>query len=471
MAKKQREKKKRSKPLLEDTAATSDSGLARALGSTDRDTREKGLLVLTQWLNSHPDASQNEIIRLWKALYYCFWHSDLVSVQTALADRLSGLVCTLSPTVAFMYFSAFVVTMKREWPGIDQHRMDKYMMLVRKFYAASLELFDQSHWNVDLIRSYSTVWKDTVVLLPYANDLGVGLAYHVCSVVVSELEKMVEAGARPSHDALRAVLDPFIEGLRASENKVLLKKIYSDVFAEIAQRVESNAEPFGSMCDVQSLAQELFSLGSHKKTKSKNREYLYLASSDVEQALKHAKKKAVVKKSKKKAAKKEDEIPVRIVQEAPEEEEEEEDQVEKTIAEAPKSQENKKKKKKKKKAKSNTDSEPASGSHENGIDATPHHIDDEPSQKIRRKSVRFSLKKNLVRRIGQPPFPENVRTPPTSKPKGSALKQMPLASQNRKRMLTFSDAVDEPSSLEAKTKKKKKKDVKKKKKMMMMSES
>lgn len=50
--------------------------------------------------------------------------------------------------MAFVYFSAFVVTMKREWPGIDQHRMDKYMMLVRKFYAASLELFDQSHWYV-----------------------------------------------------------------------------------------------------------------------------------------------------------------------------------------------------------------------------------------------------------------------------------------------------------------------------------
>eukprot|EP00204_Picochlorum_oklahomense_P002303 CAMPEP_0118798142 /NCGR_PEP_ID=MMETSP1161-20130426/567_1 /TAXON_ID=249345 /ORGANISM="Picochlorum oklahomensis, Strain CCMP2329" /LENGTH=388 /DNA_ID=CAMNT_0006725463 /DNA_START=2179 /DNA_END=3345 /DNA_ORIENTATION=- len=293
----------------------------------------------------------------------------------------------------------------------------------------------------------------------------------MCALLLSvNWKKMVEAGARPSYDALRAVLDPFIEGLRASENKVLLKKIYSDVFAEIAQRVESNAEPFGSMWDVQSLAQELFSLGSHKKTKSKNREYLYLASSDVEQALKHAEKKTVVKKSKKKAAKKEDEIPVRIVQEAPEEEEaEEEDQVEKTIAEAPTSQENKKKKKKKK-AKSNTGSEPASGSHENGINATPHHIDDEPSQKTRRKSVRFSLKKNLVRRIGQPPFPENVRTPPTSKPKGSALKQMPLANQNRKRMLTFSDAVDEPSSLETKTKKKKK-DVKKTKKKMMMTES
>ncbi len=40
----------------------------------------------------------------------------------------------------------------------------------------------------------------------------------------------------------------------------------------------------------------------------------------------------------------------------------------------------------------------------------------------RRKSVRFSLKRNLVMTIGQPPLPEDIRTPPTSKPKGSALK-------------------------------------------------
>lgn len=37
--------------------------------------------------------------------------------------------------------------------------------------------------------------------------------------------------------------------------------------------------------------------------------------------------------------------------------------------------------------------------------------------------VRFSLKRNLVNVIGQPPKPEDVRTPPTSKPKGPALKK------------------------------------------------
>ena len=39
------------------------------------------------------------------------------------------------------------------------------------------------------------------------------------------------------------------------------------------------------------------------------------------------------------------------------------------------------------------------------------------------KSVRFGLKRNLVNYIGQPPLPEDVRTPPNCKPKGSALKQ------------------------------------------------
>lgn len=45
------------------------------------------------------------------------------------------------------------------------------------------------------------------------------------------------------------------------------------------------------------------------------------------------------------------------------------------------------------------------------------------SASARKKAVRFSLKRNLVNVIGQPPKPAEVRTPPTAKPKGSALKK------------------------------------------------
>lgn len=35
--------------------------------------------------------------------------------------------------VAFAYFRAFMETVRREWFGIDRLRLDKFMMLVRKF--------------------------------------------------------------------------------------------------------------------------------------------------------------------------------------------------------------------------------------------------------------------------------------------------------------------------------------------------
>jgi hypothetical protein len=81
--KKERKKKPRNKPLLEANIQDSatDSKLLRALGSPDRDTRERGLALLTKWLQSHEDVSDYDILRLWKGLYFCFWHSDLISVQ------------------------------------------------------------------------------------------------------------------------------------------------------------------------------------------------------------------------------------------------------------------------------------------------------------------------------------------------------------------------------------------------------
>lgn len=46
-----------------------------------------------------------------------------------------------------------------------------------------------------------------------------------------------------------------------------------------------------------------------------------------------------------------------------------------------------------------------------------------------KKNVRFSLKRNLVMTIGQPPAPADVRTPPSSKPKGPALKKVSTLGQ------------------------------------------
>lgn len=73
---------------------------------------------------------------------------------------------------------------------------------------------------------------------------------------------------------------------------------------------------------------------------------------------------------------------------------------------------------------------------------------DSPSKQ--KKAVRFSLKRNLVNVIGQPPKPEDVRTPPTSKPKGPALKKHSAfggPASAPERLLTRAGGCEEPTTV------------------------
>ena len=50
------------------------------------------------------------------------------------------------PQVGWLYYRAFVRTMRREWAGIDHLRLDKFLMLVRKFFAALLRQLQAHAW-------------------------------------------------------------------------------------------------------------------------------------------------------------------------------------------------------------------------------------------------------------------------------------------------------------------------------------
>ena len=48
--------------------------------------------------------------------------------------------------VGWLYYRTFVRTMRREWAGIDHLRLDKFLMLVRKFFAALLRQLQAHAW-------------------------------------------------------------------------------------------------------------------------------------------------------------------------------------------------------------------------------------------------------------------------------------------------------------------------------------
>ena len=128
-----KERRKRPRPLLEQIdegekqlatgSGVGESKFAKALGSTDFHTREKGLAALTRlaclarapclfhwlpvarpyatklpidgqgltssgnrravlrWLASKSQVQEDDLLKLWKGIFYCFWHSDKAPVQ------------------------------------------------------------------------------------------------------------------------------------------------------------------------------------------------------------------------------------------------------------------------------------------------------------------------------------------------------------------------------------------------------
>lgn len=69
---------------LLDQAASGNTLFARQLGSSDYHTREAGLSALQGWLASKDGSLQEpEALKLWKAVFYCYWHSDKLPVQVS----------------------------------------------------------------------------------------------------------------------------------------------------------------------------------------------------------------------------------------------------------------------------------------------------------------------------------------------------------------------------------------------------
>lgn len=79
--------------------------------------------------------SDDDFLRVWKGLYYCMWMSDKPLVQEGLAEDFGSLLpCFGKPEVSAQFFGAFLKTMSLEWFGIDQWRIDKFLMVNSKVY-------------------------------------------------------------------------------------------------------------------------------------------------------------------------------------------------------------------------------------------------------------------------------------------------------------------------------------------------
>ncbi|KAL1961961.1 hypothetical protein VTN77DRAFT_742 [Rasamsonia byssochlamydoides] len=114
----------------------------KELASSERKTRDKALESLTLFLRARRDLSLLELLKIWKGLFFCFYHSDRPLTQQALARALSySLVPSLPEETRLRFLRAFWITIGREFHALDRLRLDKYLFLIRCYVGVAFEIF------------------------------------------------------------------------------------------------------------------------------------------------------------------------------------------------------------------------------------------------------------------------------------------------------------------------------------------
>ena len=197
-------------------ASSSSNGanpFARQLASGDKEVRDAAFAALAKWLNARKDVPMLDMKKIWKGLFYAMWHADGWDVQEELAERVGEAVHAMKHKVALCYLGVFYITARREWIGIDRHRMDKYLRLVRRMTSHALRYCANRDWAEGATSDVSQMFTRAAMAPASAPNapsergvVDVGLRLHLAEVFVPELRKVaagqdyVEVGCDPEKE-------------------------------------------------------------------------------------------------------------------------------------------------------------------------------------------------------------------------------------------------------------------------------
>ncbi|XP_015371299.1 PREDICTED: ribosomal RNA processing protein 1 homolog [Diuraphis noxia] len=205
--------------------------LTKLLASNDPKTRSDGIKQIKQLLLKHSgdtsDAFQlNDYLIIWRGLFYFMWMSDKPLPQETATEKISNLIhsCT-SYQGKILFLDAFFLTIKDDWMSISQHRIDKFMMLVRRCLRQLLFTFVNCDWNLEYMNKFSEV------LYRALKSFTLSLRTHLQEIFLEELAK-VSRGRVPS-EALVIILDSFLHYISELNDFMLIREVTQNVFRNL----------------------------------------------------------------------------------------------------------------------------------------------------------------------------------------------------------------------------------------------
>ncbi|KAJ8246705.1 hypothetical protein GJAV_G00254490 [Gymnothorax javanicus] len=211
---------------------------AQRLASNEKSVRTKAIKKLRKYLSvrsQKPDGgfSLDELLKIWKGLFYCLWMQDKPLLQEELSNQISGLIHWLQNVdTQFLFLESFLMTINREWNGIDRLRMDKFYSLVRFVFREAFEMLKKRDWDDGLIGRFLELVS--ALVLRGISDTPKGVQFHVLDIYMTELARV--GSAQLTAEQNLAFIEPFCKTAARSKDHILVEAICSNIFQEMVEQ-------------------------------------------------------------------------------------------------------------------------------------------------------------------------------------------------------------------------------------------
>lgn len=163
---------------------------AQKLASNEKPTRNKTVKKLRKYISARSRSeaggfSEEELLKLWKGLFYCLWMQDKPLLQEELSTQITTLIHHFhSYDQQLLFLRTFLSTVKREWTGIDRLRMDKFFQMVRFMFRQSFEVLHRNDWDQSCVGKFLELLSSELL---QGGAPPVGLQMHVLDLYLREL--------------------------------------------------------------------------------------------------------------------------------------------------------------------------------------------------------------------------------------------------------------------------------------------
>nr|XP_012634533.1 ribosomal RNA processing protein 1 homolog A [Microcebus murinus] len=232
--------------------------LAQRLAGNEQVTRDRAVRKLRKYIVARTQHaaggfSHDELLKVWKGLFYCMWMQDKPLLQEELGRTISQLVHAFQTTEAqHLFLQTFWQTMNREWTGIDRLRLDKFYMLMRMVLNESFKTVKARGWEDRQIEQLLELL--TTEILHPSSQAPHGVKSHFIEIFLEELTK-VGAEELTAEQNLKFV-DPFCRVAARTKDSLVLHSITRGVFETIVEQAPFAIEDLMRELDAQSEEEE-----------------------------------------------------------------------------------------------------------------------------------------------------------------------------------------------------------------------